>query len=195
LTREAFDGLLARLSPDRETAGVMFEALRHKLLQYFSYEACAFPDRWADETLDRVAKRLADGSSIEEINAFTRGVARMVLREARLAEIREQRVREFPDAGSIKQIDAETDAVCLDQCIRALPPQARELVEQYYLGTSQSKVRARTELAARMGINMEALRNRALRVRRRLEICLEECREKPEGRDIIDRFSSDKNRR
>jgi hypothetical protein len=175
LTQQAFDALLDRLGPDREQAGVKFEELRRKLVQYFSYEGCALPDRWADETLDRVAKRLSDGSPIEEIHVFTRGVARMVLREARLADARDRNVKEIPNP---QRGGKERDAECLEDCIASLPSAARELVEGYYLGDPESRVTARKSLAVRMGINMEALRSRALRVRRQLESCLKECRDK-----------------
>jgi len=192
LTQQAFDALLERLDPDRERAGALFEVLRHKLLQFFSYEGCTLPDHWADETLDRVAKRLSEGSPVEEINIFTRGVARMILHEARLAETRTRNVRELPVSPS----DAnERDAACLDGCIAELPSGSRELVEEYYLGTPESRVAVRKALAIRMGVNMEALRSRALRVRRQLEICLQDCREKYQSRDMYDKFSSDKNRR
>jgi hypothetical protein len=192
LTQLAFDTFLERLDPDRENAGAQFETLRHKLLQYFSYEGCSLPDRWADETLDRVAKRLADGSPIEEINVYTRGVARMVLREARLAETRERSVHTLP---SPSPSAGEREAACLDGCIEKLRREARELVEGYYLGSPESRIAARKTLALRMGINMDALRSRALRVRRQLEICLEDCREKQEERGIKGEVSPDKNRR
>ena len=192
MTQQAFDALLERLDPDRERAGALFEVLRHKLLQFFSYEGCTLPDHWADETLDRVAKRLSEGSPVEEINIFTRGVARMILREARLAETRTRSIRELP---VVSNDAVEQDAACLDGCIAELSSSSRELVEEYYLGTSESRVAGRKALAIRMGVNMEALRSRALRVRRQLEICLQDCREKYQSRDMYDKFSSDKNRR
>jgi RNA polymerase sigma factor (sigma-70 family) len=178
LSQQAFDALLARLDPDREIAGAIFQSLRQKLLQYFSYEACAFPDRWADETLDRVAKRLSDGSPIEEINAFARGVARMVLREARLIETREWNVRTLPPPDQGNQIETERMACCLDECMAALSDDSRKLIERYYLSNSQSQQLARQELAQQLGISKEALRNRMLRIRRQLETCLNECKGK-----------------
>ena len=175
LTREALDALLGRLGEDRESAGSRFEALRHKLVQYFSYDGRAYPDRWADETLDRVAKRLAEGTAVDEVEIFARGVARMVLREARLLESRERSVKEPTAADTSAR---ERDARCLEDCIAALAPEARRLVEQYYLGSPESRVAARKMLAAKLGISMDALRSRALRIRRELENCVAACREK-----------------
>jgi DNA-directed RNA polymerase specialized sigma24 family protein len=180
LNQQAFDALLGHLDPDREKAGLRFEVLRRKLLQYFSYEACRQPDKWADETLDRVAKRIADGTLIEDVNVFTRGVARLVLREARLAESRDHAITEITAhvAATNKEED-EADAACLEACIAALPPATRDLVEHYYLAAGESRPAARKALAARLGIEMDALRTRALRARRQLEFCLQQCREKP----------------
>jgi hypothetical protein len=191
LTQEAFDALLQRLGPDRESAAVAFESLRRKLLQFFTYEACAFPDRWADETLDRVAKRLSEGSPIEEVPIYARGVARMVLREARLLENRERNLRTLPLPASPPD---ERSASCLDECLAVLAPAARDLVEHYYLGFPMSRASARKALAGRLGINMDALRGRALRIRRQLEACLEDCLEKHVSGGTKTDFSSDKDK-
>jgi DNA-directed RNA polymerase specialized sigma24 family protein len=181
LNQQAFDALLARLASDRETAGRKFESLRRRLLQYFSYESCVFPDKWADETLDRVAKRISEGAPIDDVDVFTRGVARMVLREARLAENRDRNLTELPVPDPSGD---ERDAACLDDCTAALSPAARDLVLQYFLGTCSSRPAARKALAAKLGIEMDALRSRALRARRQLEACVRECREKQQ-RDAI----------
>jgi len=200
LTQQAFDALLQRLDPDREKAGAKFEALRHKLLQFFSYETCSLPDHWADETLDRVAKRLSEGSLVEDLNVFTRGVARMVLREARLAETRTNNLKHLPVLDTALNEDAaenaaENDEACLEDCLSKLPTATQHLVQNYYLGSTASRIAARKAIAERMGITMEALRSRALRARRQLEICLQDCRKKHKTSGIKTQFSSDNNRR
>ena len=175
MTQQAFDTLLNQLDPDREIAGAQFEALRHKLLRFFNHQSCAFPDRWADETLDRVAKRLSEGSPVAKIDIFALGVAGRVLREARVIETRQAFVKELPTHDPAAK---ERDAACLGDCLARLPEGARELIEQYYLGIPESRSAARKTLAASMGVSSEALRHRALRVRRQLETCLLDCREK-----------------
>jgi hypothetical protein len=182
LTQEAFDTLLLRLDSDRERAGERFEKLRHNLLQFFGYEGCAFPDQWADETLDRLARRLSDGSAVEDVGAFTRGISRMVLLEARAWERRERQVEPLrrPDP----RVGAERDAACLEICLKKLLPENLALVEQYYFSVSKSQAETRRVLAQKLGITQEALRSRALRIRKQLERCMLDCRESEADGDM-----------
>lgn len=189
LTQEAFEALLGRLDESRDRAGEKFELLRGKLLRFFTYERCAQPERWADEALDQVAKRLAEGHEIEEVNAFARGVAKMVLHRARLVERNEQQTIEPPRDESREH--AELDAACLDRCLRRLRPESRALIEAYYLGPSAGSAQARKELAEKLGISGEALRSRALRVRGQLQSCLAACREMQGAGGTIREFSTD----
>jgi DNA-directed RNA polymerase specialized sigma24 family protein len=182
LTQAAFDTLLLRLDSDRERAGERFEKLRHTLLQFFGYEGCALPDQWADETLDRLAKRLSEGSAVEDVGAFTRGISKMVLREARAAERREREIEPLPRPES--PVLLERDASCLEVCLKKLPAESLALVEQYYFSASKSQAEARSALAQKLGITQEALRSRALRIRKQLERCVQDCRESDAGGDM-----------
>ena len=194
LTQDAFDTLLRRLADDRDQAGERFEALRHNLLQFFSYEASVFPERWADETLDRLAKRLYEGAAIDDVVAFARGISKMVLREARQAERRERELEPQPrlDAGA----ELERDASCLEGCLKKLPAEHLALVEDYYLSSfkaSQPSAVARKALAEKLGVSQEALRSRAMRIRKQLERCLQDCRESATGSDMVSEISPDRN--
>ena len=51
---------LAGFQPDREAAGARYEQLRRRLLAIFSYRHCPHPEELADETLDRVARKLRE---------------------------------------------------------------------------------------------------------------------------------------
>jgi DNA-directed RNA polymerase specialized sigma24 family protein len=175
LTQQAFDALLQRLGDTPESAGERFESLRARLLNFFSYESCAFPEQWADETLDRVAKRISEGTAIENINAFTSAVARNVLREARLADRLERNAinESVPDPPE----DRERGFECLAKCLKRLPHEARALIEGYYGCGFHEQAEARQKLAARFGISIDNLRTRALRVRKELEHCVSGCLE------------------
>ncbi|MGH9584162.1 MAG: hypothetical protein ACRD4O_14635 [Bryobacteraceae bacterium] len=61
LTEGAFRVLIERLDPEPETAARRFQALHSKLSVYFTYERCSYPEHLADQTLDRVAKKLSEG--------------------------------------------------------------------------------------------------------------------------------------
>jgi DNA-directed RNA polymerase specialized sigma24 family protein len=176
LTQQAFDALLGHLGDTPESAGERFESLRTRLLSFFTYESCAFPDRWADETLDRVAKRISEGAVIESVNAFTSVVARNVLHEARLAERRERNMigESAVEAGE----DREGDFECLSHCLKRLPSETRSLIQGYYGCGFREQAEARQKMAAKLGISIDNLRTRALRIRKDLEVCLTNCRER-----------------
>ncbi len=73
LTADGFETLLERLGEDKTQAAEKYEELRLKLIKYFVWRGVSnlFADNLADETLDRLAKKLAEGVEIENINAST----------------------------------------------------------------------------------------------------------------------------
>ena len=75
-----------------------------------------------------------------------------------------------PDAGEWLQqatlaIRAQVPLETLRRCLAALPARSRKLIEQYYLTD-------RVRMAEAMGISINALRNRAQRIRERLYDCV-----------------------
>src|SRR5436305_1633088 len=81
LTQEAFDRLLAALGEDRQSAGEKYLEIRSNLLRFFEWRGCPFPEDHADETMNRVAKRLAEGEEIRNPSGYCTGVARLLLLE------------------------------------------------------------------------------------------------------------------
>src|SRR5262245_60780717 len=82
---DQFEALLGRLGPDRETAGREYEQLRHRLVTIFTYRRCPHPEELADETLDRVARKLLEmGTAFEgpDPTRFVFGVAWNVAKES-----------------------------------------------------------------------------------------------------------------
>lgn len=179
ITPEAFECLLASLDADREQAGQKYVRLRLKLVKYFEWRGAAFPDREADVTINRVARRIAEGQEIHNLNAYAHGVARLVFSEWRRAYQKEREAfgsappveAQEPEAG----LDAEAQSACLDRCLRALPEETRALILGYYEEEKGRKIERRKRLAARLGIPLNALRIRAHRIRVGLEACMHEC--------------------
>jgi len=177
LDKEALDRLLSALGPDRAAAGLQYEKLRRRLIRFFEWEKAAIPDRDADETLDRVARRLSEGAEVHSIVAFTLGVARFVLRE-RQAEARrlEQAAEEM--AAMAAAPPAETDArllACFQSCFARLPEEARSLLRRYYGGAEAERIAGRAALACELGVEQNALRNRVFRRREKLMACIRRC--------------------
>ena len=73
LNAPAFQRLLARLDADPARAGERYEDLRRTLVRFFEWRGAPFPDDHADETFDRVARRLDEGitSRISEATVTT----------------------------------------------------------------------------------------------------------------------------
>src|SRR5688572_19620497 len=78
LTRESLDGLLALLDADRERAGEEYEVLRARLVRIFEWRGSVAPEEHADETLNRVARKVGEGEAVRDVHAFAGGVARLV---------------------------------------------------------------------------------------------------------------------
>lgn len=178
LTREAFDGLLDSLGPDREAAGTRYLEIRRNLVRLFEWRACPTPDECADETLNRCARKLADGEEIRDLGMYAIGVARMVLLERNRERTREARpLEEAPEPRMLPPDPIEEDArvECLRECLSQITPHNRELILNYYQGDKGDKIRNRKSLTEMFGIPANTLRMRALRVRQKLQMCASDC--------------------
>ena len=58
LSQEAFDRLLAWLNPNRALAGEKYEEIRRRLIKIFTCRGCTCPEVLADETINRVARKV-----------------------------------------------------------------------------------------------------------------------------------------
>src|SRR6266446_5516805 len=65
LTPKAFRGLLAWLDDQEESDGQNYLEMRRRLVVFFDRKNCLAPDDLADETLNRVARRLEEEGKIE----------------------------------------------------------------------------------------------------------------------------------
>ena len=76
LSGEAFERLLAAFAPSREEAALRYESLRQRLVRYFTWERCPFPEERADEALNRVARRLEEGEPVQNVEQYAAGDTR-----------------------------------------------------------------------------------------------------------------------
>src|SRR6266849_5581847 len=60
LRQEDFERLLSWFDPDPERAGVAYEKIRWRLIAILASRGCRVPEELADDTLDRVARRVVD---------------------------------------------------------------------------------------------------------------------------------------
>ena len=174
LTQEAFDSLLSWLDPEREPAGEKYEEIRARLIKVFAYRGCHTPEELADETINRVAKKIDSVAESYDGDPalFFYGVAQMI----HLEYLRRTTVLPPPVASPPE--DVEKEHQCLDECLDRLTAGNRELILQYYTDESRTKINNRKQLAQRLGIGPNALRIRAHRVRDSLERCIDVCLKK-----------------
>jgi DNA-directed RNA polymerase specialized sigma24 family protein len=178
LNQEAFDKLLVAFDVDRDTAGRKYLEIRNNLTRFFEWRGCSFPEDHADETINRMAKRVAEGEAILNHSGYAMGVARLLLLEINKGRQREQsalaEIGAAPDV-YVPEDDDESRLTCLRSCLQTLSPDNRELILQYYQGEKGEKIENRKKLLDRLGIPVNTLRMRALRLRERLQACVEEC--------------------
>ncbi len=181
LTAEAFGKFLACLDPEAERAGEKYEAVRQTLLKFFDWRGAHFPEECADETLNRVIRKIDEGEMIRDIPTFCQGVARLVFLET--LKRPEHKRTDFeavpPQALTAPEPEAEDPRQeCFNQCLRELPLESRQLIMQYYRDEKRAKINHRLTLAERLGLPLNALRSRAQRIRNRLEECVSRCLKK-----------------
>lgn len=178
LTHASLRRLLERLHPEAEEAGRGYENLRETLVAFFNWRGVREAEQCADESLDRLASQLQKGTAIVDVTRFARGIARRVLLEHwRRPEVRAERVAETRLLQLPAPPPAEPEPLreCLERCLQELPAEGRSLILSYYFSAGQARIANRQRLAHELGVSESALRNRAQRLRDRLERCIVDC--------------------
>jgi DNA-directed RNA polymerase specialized sigma24 family protein len=180
LTSESFDVLLTLLDPeDRERAGRRYAELRDALERFFEWRGASHPEELADETLNRVARKVALGEPVREVHHYCLGVARLILLESFKKRAKEEKsLDEFSRSQSEASDREEEGGVaeeCLATCLNRLTPENRELVIRYYDGEGAAKAANRRTLIERLRLPASTLRMRVLRLRQGLEECVGRC--------------------
>ena len=172
LSQESFDGLLKWLSPNRDQAGQIYEEIRQRLIRIFTSRGCSEAEDLADETMNRVARKLPEigETYCGEPARYFYAVANNV----HLEFLRRKTFTEFPIVADDSS-EVEARFRCLEKCLNTLNAENRELVIQYYQDDKQAKIDHRKLIAKRLGIARNALRIRACRIRASLLKCVEEC--------------------
>ncbi len=180
ISQTAFDRFLSSLDPDRELAGERYEALRRNLIHLFTWRGCGEPEDHADETINRVIRKMDEGEEIRDLISYAHGVARHLLLEIFKSRQKEQNLIEqlpSPVTPAEELNDAEQGVTCLRRCLNRLPQESRQLIVQYYHGDKRAKIEQRKRLADSLHITLNALRYRAFDLRQKLEGCITRCLE------------------
>ncbi len=190
LTQSAFDKLLVILNPDRERAAEKYEIIRKRLITFFECRGCTVAEDCADVTINRVARKISEGKEIYSGDpaSFFFGVAHKILLEywQRLpkdSKPLEDVLIERQGSKSLDETNADEEErrgsdqrfECLELCLQGLDPNNRKVILRYYQGETAIKIKNRQTLAEELSITLNTLRIRALRIRKRLEGCIDDC--------------------
>jgi DNA-directed RNA polymerase specialized sigma24 family protein len=189
LSPGAFRRLLEWLDEGADSGGQKYLEMRNRLVAYFDRKNCLMPDELADETLNRVARRLEEEGAIESETPakYCYIVARFVFMEY----LRRTDNANVPLDDALKQpidnkwLASETASHerevkeklldCLEHCTAKLEPVSRDIIIRYYFGEERIKIENRRALARSLNITMNALSIRACRIRDKLEACVGKC--------------------
>jgi RNA polymerase sigma factor (sigma-70 family) len=179
ITQEHFDSLLSWLDVDREQAGTKYEQLRRSLIMIFTWRGLSDAEDLADETINRVARRVQEliPAYRGEPSLYFYAVAKKLLQESARKQRQQlpidQAVLIAPDSEESDRSEQHYD--CLRKCLKELSAPNRKLIESYYLKEKTNKVHHRREIAKRLNVAPNALRVRMYRIRAALEKCIENC--------------------
>jgi len=184
----AFQRLLTWLDQGTDSQGERYLAIHDRLAHYFARRNCLAPHDLADETLNRVARRLEERGSIDDVEParYCYIVAKFVLLESLRQRERhgtawdDQRETEALEsaAGADTSDQRDRTMACLERCLAARSPADRALILDYYRSGSDSASAGRKQLAERLGLTANSLAIRACRIRGRLEACVRACLER-----------------
>jgi RNA polymerase sigma factor (sigma-70 family) len=174
LEQADFDRLLQWLDSNQEHAGEAYEKIRRRLIAILASRGCHCPEELADETIDRVARRVIDirDTYVGDRSAYFLGVMNNVHHEY-LKRPQLPRSSEPVEQTEVR----ERVHLCLDRCLEKLSPHARQIIERYYAENRRAKITLRRRIADELGISAGNLRLRALRIREKLQVCINNCLE------------------
>jgi DNA-directed RNA polymerase specialized sigma24 family protein len=181
LTGPRLTKLLATLDADPERAGELYEKIRRKLITMFDWRGAPDPEQLADETIDRVARKLESGVEIASADPYRyfSGVAAFVFRETlkskKNVSFNAEVAAELPSPAEPDAAEHDIRMSCLDRCLGRLSAENRALILAYHEGDKRDRIDNRASLASRLGLSQTALRIRVHRIRENLEGCMASC--------------------
>lgn len=187
ITSSAFARLLEWLDEGKNSDGRNYLEMRQRLVAYFDRKNCLTPDELADETLNRVARRLEEEGKIESETPakYCYITAKFVFMESlRGADkksvplddvLKQSPSNQFAAAEDEEKKLKEKMLDCLEICTGKLEAANRDIIINYYYGEERIKIENRRALAEKLGISTNALTIRACRIRGKLEDCVGKC--------------------
>jgi hypothetical protein len=155
---------------------VGLRTLEKRLVAFFRFRFAAQAEALADQALDRLARRLSDGTAVDSLESYVLGIARLLV----LEEENRQRKERLGAVEAMRNLelhrwDGEADPAipALRACLASLGEEGANFILSYYAADDgAARIERRQRMAAASGMTLNALRNRALRLRLSLEKCV-----------------------
>src|SRR5437763_8010674 len=129
LTPDAFNQYLAHLSSDREEAGRKYVEMKQELVSFFTRRGHPDPEKLANETLDRAARKALagelnySGDHLRDLIGFARNVSKEGWRD-----IEPEPIDGIDPPAPDNPYDDEEFFLCMDQCLAQLTEHSRSLL-------------------------------------------------------------------
>ncbi len=175
MTAESLKQLLNAFSSDPAAAGDAFQKLRESLNRYFTVKGDSAPETATDETLDRVARKISEGTAIEDMTKYGFAAARFVyLERLRLEQKQTTAAKTFYEAHEARAKGEERDDFALmRECFGEMSEADRQILRNYFadLPSAELVVR-RQDLIDEQQITLNQMRLKIFRLRKRLQNCV-----------------------
>ena len=184
MNEEDWNRFLAWLNPDHDKAGLKYEDIRRNLIRILGRRGSLDAEELADKAFDRVIEHLPN-----IIETYIGEPAKYIIRVAinlyyerqkkphPIAESEVKNSTRYSSKNNDENWSRERLHHCLDECLKELPDSQRELILDYYSKDKKQKIENRKRIAVYLGVSLNALALRVLRIRDTLESCLNDCLE------------------
>ena len=178
MQENSLEALLALLGAGSKDAGAAYRELHLRLVRLFRLQSDSDPEALADEAMDRLGKiavrtNTAGARQIDSPVALALGIARHLLQEDQRRQMRETATARDWVGSRVQESKAEAEILeAISTCLATMPAGKRDLLTTYYEWRGERKIEHHRNLAEKLGLTLNALRNRLMRARQELDACV-----------------------
>lgn len=185
MNEEDWNRFLAWLDPNYDKAGLRYEEIRRNLIRILVRRRCLDPEELADKAFDRVINHLPnmlDGYTGEPAKYIVRVAVNLShehkKKSSALTPLPPKDTNNSPRCSPKDEEEKrfrERRHRCLEECLQKLHSKQQTMILDYYSKDKKQKIENRKRIADSLGISLNALALRVLRIRDTLEDCLHKC--------------------
>ena len=180
LDTQAFEKMLDWLDKDRDIAGQKYEAIRLRLIKVLSYRGCLDGESLADQTIDRVTRKIDLVTETYEGDPayYFLNVANKIYLEHRRKPVAVElsdNLAEPPESSFAGEEDFQPEYECLRKCLAKLSASKRGFILDYYQENKKKKIARLRRIAESEQVELTSLHMRAFRLRESLQKCVQSC--------------------